>query len=58
MTAAIRCIDLVRSYEGRPPVEAVRGLDLSSMQRRIRPYHERAWAVGGFTLALRWFRWN
>ena len=26
---AIRCIDLVKTYEGRPPVEAVRGLNLS-----------------------------
>jgi len=29
MTAAIRCTNLVKRYEGRPPVEAVRGLDLS-----------------------------
>jgi len=29
MTAAIRCTDLVKRYEGRPPVEAVRGLDLT-----------------------------
>lgn len=29
MTAAIRCKDLVKTYEGRPPVEAVRGLDLT-----------------------------
>src|SRR3712207_3912912 len=26
---AIRCTDLVKRYEGRPPVEAVRGLDLA-----------------------------
>src|SRR6185437_3503348 len=29
MTAAIRCIGLVKRYEGRPPVEAVSGLDLT-----------------------------
>jgi ABC-2 type transport system ATP-binding protein len=29
MSAAIRCTGLVKHYEGRPPVEAVRGLDLS-----------------------------
>jgi ABC-2 type transport system ATP-binding protein len=29
MSAAIRCIGLVKRYEGRPPVEAVRGLDLT-----------------------------
>jgi ABC-2 type transport system ATP-binding protein len=29
MNAAIRCKDLVKHYEGRPPVEAVRGLDLT-----------------------------
>src|SRR5579883_2234147 len=29
MTAAIRCTDLVKRYEGRPPVEAVRGLNLT-----------------------------
>src|SRR5580704_11857618 len=28
MPAVIRCTDLVKTYEGRPPVEAVRGLDL------------------------------
>jgi ABC-2 type transport system ATP-binding protein len=28
MPAAIRCTNLVKRYEGRPPVEAVRGLDL------------------------------
>jgi ABC-2 type transport system ATP-binding protein len=29
MTPAILCTNLVKRYEGRPPVEAVRGLDLS-----------------------------
>lgn len=29
MTAAIRCTGLVKRYEGRPPVEAVCGLDLT-----------------------------
>ena len=29
MIPAIRCTDLVKTYEGRPPVEAVRGLDLT-----------------------------
>jgi ABC-2 type transport system ATP-binding protein len=29
MNAAIHCKDLVKHYEGRPPVEAVRGLDLT-----------------------------
>jgi ABC-2 type transport system ATP-binding protein len=29
MSAAIRCTDLVKTYEGRPPVEAVRGLNLT-----------------------------
>jgi ABC-2 type transport system ATP-binding protein len=29
MTAAIRCVDLVKRYDGRPPVEAVRGLNLT-----------------------------
>src|SRR5881397_18648 len=29
MTPAIRCTNLVKHYEGRPPVEAVRGLDLA-----------------------------
>ena len=29
MTLAIRCVDLVKRYPGRPPVEAVRGLDLA-----------------------------
>jgi ABC-2 type transport system ATP-binding protein len=29
MTSAIRCTNLVKRYEGRPPVEAVRGLDLT-----------------------------
>jgi ABC-2 type transport system ATP-binding protein len=28
MTPAIRCTNLVKTYPGRPPVEAVRGLDL------------------------------
>ena len=28
MTAAIRCTNLVKRYDGKPPVEAVRGLDL------------------------------
>jgi ABC-2 type transport system ATP-binding protein len=29
MSLAIRCASLVKRYEGRPPVEAVRGLDLA-----------------------------
>jgi len=29
MTPAIRCINLFKRYDGRPPVEAVRGLDLT-----------------------------
>lgn len=29
MTTAIRCTNLIKRYEGRPPVEAVRGLDLT-----------------------------
>src|SRR6516162_5970713 len=29
MTAAIRCTNLVKTYPGRPAVEAVRGLDLT-----------------------------
>src|SRR6516162_4653619 len=29
MNPAIRCTGLVKRYEGRPPVEAVRGLDLT-----------------------------
>src|SRR5882757_6005135 len=29
MPQAIRCANLVKTYEGRPPVEAVRGLDLA-----------------------------
>jgi ABC-2 type transport system ATP-binding protein len=29
MTAAIRCRNLFKRYDGRPPVEAVRGLDLA-----------------------------
>lgn len=29
MTPAIRCTNLVKRYDGRPPVEAVRGLDLT-----------------------------
>jgi ABC-2 type transport system ATP-binding protein len=29
MTAAIRCTSLFKRYDGRPPVEAVRGLDLT-----------------------------
>ncbi|HEX7447968.1 MAG TPA: ABC transporter ATP-binding protein [Pirellulales bacterium] len=29
MSSAIRCSQLVKTYEGRPPVEAVRGLDLA-----------------------------
>ena len=29
MTPAVRCTALVKRYEGRPPVEAVRGLDLT-----------------------------
>ncbi len=29
MTAAIRCVNLVKRYEGKPPVDAVRGLDLT-----------------------------
>ena len=28
MSLAIRCVNLVKRYDGRPPVEAVRGLDL------------------------------
>jgi len=28
VTPAIRCLDLRKTYEGKPPVEAVRGLDL------------------------------
>ncbi len=28
MSAVIRCVNLVKTYDGRPPVEAVRGLDL------------------------------
>src|SRR5207244_1892068 len=28
MPSAIRCTDLFKRYDGRPPVEAVRGLDL------------------------------
>jgi ABC-2 type transport system ATP-binding protein len=28
MPTAIRCRQLVKTYPGRPPVEAVRGLDL------------------------------
>jgi ABC-2 type transport system ATP-binding protein len=28
MTTAIRCVDLRKTYAGKPPVEAVRGLDL------------------------------
>src|SRR5688572_25917346 len=28
MNPAIRCTNLVKTYPGRPPVEAVRGLDL------------------------------
>src|SRR6266576_724312 len=29
MPPAIRCTNLVKTYPGRPPVEAVRGLDLT-----------------------------
>src|SRR6516165_8921756 len=29
MTPAIRCTNLFKRYDGRPPVEAVRGLDLT-----------------------------
>ena len=29
MSAAVRCLGLVKRYPGRPPVEAVRGLDLT-----------------------------
>src|SRR5437870_8874670 len=29
MSFAVRCANLVKTYEGRPPVEAVRGLDLA-----------------------------
>jgi ABC-2 type transport system ATP-binding protein len=29
MSIAIRCTNLIKRYEGRPPVEAVRGLDLT-----------------------------
>src|SRR3954454_19250459 len=29
MPPAIRCTNLVKRYQGRPPVEAVRGLDLA-----------------------------
>jgi ABC-2 type transport system ATP-binding protein len=29
MTPAIRCVDLFKRYDGRPPVEAVRGLNLT-----------------------------
>jgi ABC-2 type transport system ATP-binding protein len=29
MSTAIRCTKLIKTYEGRPPVEAVRGLDLA-----------------------------
>src|SRR5438067_13797089 len=29
MSLAIRCRNLVKAYSGRPPVEAVRGIDLS-----------------------------
>src|SRR6202166_3135247 len=29
MTPAIRCTNLMKRYPGRPPVEAVRGLDLT-----------------------------
>ncbi|MSR59898.1 MAG: ABC transporter ATP-binding protein [Planctomycetaceae bacterium] len=29
MTFAIRCTNLVKTYDGKPPVEAVRGLDLA-----------------------------
>lgn len=29
MPAAIRCTNLVKTYDGKPPVEAVRGLDLA-----------------------------
>src|SRR3989440_13034666 len=29
MTPAVRCTNLVKRYQGRPPVEAVRGLDLT-----------------------------
>jgi ABC-2 type transport system ATP-binding protein len=32
MTTAIRCTGLVKTYPGRPPVEAVRGLDLTVEQ--------------------------
>src|SRR5579862_4377346 len=32
MAAVIRCLNLVKTYEGRPPVEAVRGLDLEVEQ--------------------------
>ena len=28
MSSAIRCTNLVKRYDGKPPVEAVRGLDL------------------------------
>src|SRR5690242_1869797 len=29
MSLAIHCVDLTKRYPGRPPVDAVRGLDLS-----------------------------
>src|SRR5438046_7516062 len=32
MTAAIRCSNLFKRYEGRPPVQAVRGMDLAVEQ--------------------------
>ncbi|HET6325026.1 MAG TPA: ABC transporter ATP-binding protein [Planctomycetaceae bacterium] len=32
MPSVIRCQDLVKTYEGRPPVEAVRGLDLEVVE--------------------------
>ena len=32
MTPAIRCVDLHKTYPGKPPVEAVRGLNLEVQQ--------------------------
>ena len=47
MSSAIRCRDLKKTYPGKPPVDAVRGVDLEVAQRDDDPVEARASSVGG-----------
>lgn len=62
MPFAIHCRQLVKRYDGKPPVEAVRGLDLLEGKSIVALWPQvvilTGYATITFAVALRVFRWR